>query len=73
MWELVSNEPEWGDKGCAYRPDLCEHFPGDGCMWCCMDCNLDRHRCPNCGTVSDHHDNLCEPHCVDHRTGQRIS
>lgn len=53
----------WGDKGEDYRPDKCDHGIGDGCMWCCRQCNLDRHCCPGCGTVSDHHNTVC-PECV---------
>lgn len=62
----------WGDKGCAYRPDLCDHEPDDGCMYCCMQCNEDRHLCPNCGTISDHRETPCSP-CINHRTGELIS
>lgn len=49
----------WGDKGCEYRPDRCEHEPDDGCEWCCMRCNTDTHWCPGCGTVSDHRNTPC--------------
>lgn len=49
----------WGDKGEEYRPDLCEHEAGDGCMWCCQRCNTDRHWCPGCGTVTDHYATEC--------------
>lgn len=55
---------EWGDKGAQYRPDLCEHGPDGGCEWCCMDCNLDHHRCPGCGTVSDHQGSPCDEVCA---------
>lgn len=51
--------PQWGDKGCEYRPDRCEHGPDDGCEWCCMTCNLDRHFCGGCGTVVGHTDTTC--------------
>lgn len=54
---------QWGDKGADYRPDKCKHAPGDGCEWCCMTCNMDRHWCPGCGTVSDHFNTPC-PECV---------
>ncbi len=49
----------WGDKGESYRPDKCEHGPEDGCMWCCSECNLDRHFCPGCGTPTDHSESVC--------------
>jgi hypothetical protein len=52
--------PAWGDKGCEYRPDQCAHARDDGCMWCCMRCNTDRHFCPGCGTVSGHQNEPCE-------------
>lgn len=54
----------WGDKGCEYRPDKCNHESDDGCEWCCMTCNLDRHFCPGCGTVSNHKSNPCDNYCV---------
>lgn len=50
----------WGDKGEEYRPDRCEHPADDGCMWCCSRCNYDRHWCPGCGAVSDHHNTPCD-------------
>jgi len=53
----------WGDKGEEYRPDKCEHEPDDGCMWCCEECNNDRHYCPDCGTISNHKEEPCNP-CV---------
>ena len=53
---------QWGDKGAAYRPDRCSHTVGDGCEWCCMTCNLDRHLCPVCGTISDHKSTPCPEH-----------
>lgn len=56
--------PQWGDKGCEYRPDKCKHKPGDGCEYCCMDCNLDHHWCPACGTVSDHFNGPCSDMCA---------
>lgn len=49
----------WGDKGEEFRPDKCEHGPGDGCMWCCRRCNLDRHNCPGCGTLVGHDGKAC--------------
>ncbi len=49
----------WGDKGCARDLSRCKHEPDDGCEWCCMTCNVDGHRCPNCGTVSDHKETPC--------------
>lgn len=52
--------PQWGDKGCEYRPDRCEHELGDGCEWCCMRCNVDRHFCGGCGTVVGHTETTCE-------------
>lgn len=57
----------WGSKGNEYRPDRCEHGPDDGCMWCCMRCNTDTHRCPGCGTVTDHKETVCCPACPDCR------
>lgn len=60
---------QWGDKGCAYRPDKCDHEPDDGCEWCCMQCNLDRHWCPDCGTVSDHKNSPCGDCMVTYGTG----
>jgi len=54
---------EWGDNAVEqYRPDKCTHGPDDGCMWCCMRCNLNAHFCPGCGTESDHHNTPC-PEC----------
>jgi hypothetical protein len=50
---------EWGDKGCEYRPDKCKHESGQGCEWCCIQCNTDTHWCPGCGTVTDHNGLLC--------------
>lgn len=49
-----------GGKGQAYRPDLCDHAPEDGCMWCCSVCNVDRHCCPGCGTTLGHLDKVCD-------------
>lgn len=49
----------WGGKGEEYRPDKCQHPPGDGCEWCCRQCNLDRHLCPGCGMVTGHGDVIC--------------
>jgi hypothetical protein len=51
---------EWGDKGCEHRPDKCTHGPDDGCMWCCMRCNLNAHLTNSVQVVahlvvSDHH------------------
>lgn len=54
----------WGDKGEEYRPDRCEHPEGDGCMWCCRDCNLDRHLCLNCGAITNHQEDPCRPECT---------
>lgn len=54
---------QWGDKGCEYRPDKCEHEEDDGCEWCCMRCNYDHHFCPGCGTVTDHKETAC-PECI---------
>lgn len=51
-----------GGKGQAHRPDRCDHAPEDGCMWCCDACNTDTHRCPGCGTVTDHQYTVC-PDC----------
>lgn len=53
-------EMMWGDKGCVYDPTKCTHPANDGCMWCCMRCNTDTHRCPGCGTVTDHQDSECD-------------
>lgn len=53
----------WGDKGQEYRPDRCQHQLGDGCMWCCQQCNLDHHFCPGCGTVTGHRETAC-PDCA---------
>lgn len=56
----------WGDKGEDYwwsytfRPDKCEHDLNDGCEWCCRKCNYDTHRCPGCGTVTDHKETVCD-------------
>lgn len=31
------------------------------CLWhFCDTCNYDRHRCPGCGTVTDHFDGACD-------------
>jgi hypothetical protein len=65
--------PEWGDKGCAYRPDKCTHEPDDGCEWCCMTCNLDRHWCPGCGTVSDHKESPCDNECAEKAKARRVT
>lgn len=56
--------PQWGDKGCEYRPDRCNHGPYNGCEWCCMECNTDTHWCPGCGTVSNHFEELCDWYCA---------
>lgn len=53
----------WGDKGCEYNRDKCQHLLDDGCEWCCMHCNTDTHRCPGCGTVADHKNTPCDE-CV---------
>jgi hypothetical protein len=58
-YEFTSG-PTWGDVGCERRLDKCDHAPDDGCMWCCMCCNLDTHRCPGCGTVTDHKNTACD-------------
>lgn len=50
----------WGDKGEEFRSDRCIHPSSAGCMWCCPRCNYDRHYCPGCGAVSDHHDTPCD-------------
>lgn len=57
--EVISMGLEWGDKGCVKDLSKCEHPANDGCMWCCMQCNTDTHRCPNCGTVSNHKETMC--------------
>lgn len=58
-------EIQWGDKGAEFRPDKCEHpqTVEYGCEWCCMTCNLDRHMCPGCGTITDHKETCC-PDCA---------
>lgn len=59
---------EWGDKGCVRNldhPIHLAHHEDDGCEYCCMQCNTDGHRCPNCGTVSDHFDSPCGPELED--------
>lgn len=53
-------EMTWGDKGCSYQPDKCNHAEDDGCLWCCMRCNTDNHRCPDCGTPTDHKETVCD-------------
>lgn len=55
----------WGDKGEAYRPDLCDHDPDDGCEWCCRQCNVDQHLCPGCGTVANHKEEPCDEKCAE--------
>ncbi len=49
----------WGDKGCVRDLSKCTHPPGDGCEWCCMTCNTDRHFCRGCGTVVSHLEAVC--------------
>ena len=53
-----------GGKGQAHRPDLCQHAPDDGCLWCCERCNTDTHWCPGCGCIVDHRDGACLD-CLD--------
>lgn len=52
-----------GERGDLYQPHKCKHAPDDGCEWCCQTCNYDRHRCPGCGTVTDHKNSVC-PECI---------
>lgn len=50
-----------GAKGYEHRPERCEHAKDDGCEWCCMKCNTDTHWCPECGAVSNHKEEPCNP------------
>jgi hypothetical protein len=45
-----------------FGPDpKCEHptSPGQGCMWCCRDCNYDEHLCGGCGDSLPHGKSVC--------------
>jgi hypothetical protein len=41
------------------RTPNCDHAVDDGCLWCCEDCNWDRHLCPGCGAVGNHKNQTC--------------
>jgi hypothetical protein len=45
-----------------YGPsENCDHpnEPGQGCMWCCRDCNYDEHKCGGCGDSVPHGTSVC--------------
>lgn len=49
-----------GGHGDVYAPEMCNHDPEDGCMWCCQRCNYDHHWCNGCGTIVGHRDRVCD-------------
>ena len=53
------------------HPD-CNHAAEDGCMWCCRYCNVDRHVCPGCGTITDHKGSPC-PDCLSQYAAEEAS
>lgn len=43
------------------------------CMWrYCNHCNLDAHRCPHCGTVTDHFEPVCPEAVAEFATEERV-
>lgn len=37
----------------------CRHPYDEGCMWCCVACDTDRHICPGCGASLEHNEFAC--------------